>query len=80
MLKKWNSMSLIVRILIGLIIGEEEYESNVGDIRTRLKVRRAVPAQNIREGKFKQPELKKLPVETPTIPPTPLDVDDIPFA
>lgn len=66
--------------LIGLIIGEEEYESNVGDIRTRLKVRRAVPAQNIREGKFKQPELKKLDKE-PEIPSKPdsFDEKDLPF-
>ena len=70
----------MVGLLIGLIIGEEEYESNDGSIKTRLRVRGARPVQNIREGKFKQPELKKLPVETPTIPPTPLDVDDIPFA
>lgn len=67
-------------LLVGMIIGEEEYLSNDGNVKTRLKVRGARPVQNIREGKFKQPELKKLPVETPTIPPTPLDVDDIPFA
>jgi hypothetical protein len=66
--------------LIGLIIGVEEYESNVGDIRTRLNVRRAVPAQNIREGKFKQSELKKLDKE-PEIPSKPdsFDEKDLPF-
>lgn len=71
---------LLVGCLVGLIIGEEEYESNDGSIRTRLRVRGARPIQNIREGKFKQPELKKLPTSEPTISPTPsLKEDDLPF-
>lgn len=57
--------------LIGLIIGEEEYESNVGDIRTRLRVRGVRPAQTIRDGRFKKPELKKLEVKAPGIENTP---------
>lgn len=69
----------LVGLLIGLIIGEEEYESNDGSIKTRLRVRGARPIQNIREGKFKQPELKKLPVDD-TIPATPsLNESDLPF-
>lgn len=69
----------MVGLLIGLIIGEEEYEANDGSIKTRLRVRGARPIQNIREGKFKQPELKTLPDEEP-IPLAPaLDEGDLPF-
>ena len=70
---------------IGYIIGEEEYESNKGDIRTSLKVRRAVPVQVIREGRFKQPELKKLATKSattePLVPSKPdkANLDDLPF-
>ena len=70
-------------LLIGLIIGEEEYESNTGDVRTRLRVRGTRPAQTIRDGKFKQPELKKLPLAEidSMIEATPetLNDDDLPF-
>lgn len=70
---------LLVGCLVGLIIGEEEYEANDGSIKTRLRVRGARPIQNIREGKFKQPELKKLP-GSDTIPATPsLNESDLPF-
>lgn len=68
---------------IGYIIGEEEYESNTGEVRTSLKVRRTVPIQTIREGTFKHPELKKLKKQddapAPSIPATPLKADDLPF-
>lgn len=68
---------------IGYIIGEEEYESNKGDIRTSLKVRRAVSIQTIREGRYKMPELKKLtPKTAPLIPSKPDNYDsddDLPF-
>ena len=70
---------LLVGCLVGLIIGEEEYQSNDGSVKTRLRVRGARPIQNIREGKFKVPELKKLPGSEPTIAPTPLSEDDLPF-
>jgi len=71
---------LLVGCLVGLIIGEEEYESNDGSIKTRLRVRSVRPIQNIREGKFKQPELKKLPTYEPVIPADPDDTeDDLPF-
>ena len=71
---------LLVGCLVGLIIGEEEYESNDGSIRTRLRARGARPIQNIRDGKFKQPELKKLATDEPTIPATPaIKEDELPF-
>ena len=66
--------------LVGMIIGEEEYESNDGSVRTRLRARSTRPAAQIREGRFKQPELKKIANEEPVyVPPTPTGEDDLPF-
>ena len=66
--------------LIGLIIGEEEYRGNDGSIKTRMRVRGVRPLQQIREGKFKFPEIKKLEPDAPQIAPTPsLDEGDLPF-
>ena len=68
--------------LVGMIIGEEEYESNLGETKTRLRVRGVRPAAAIREGKFKQPELKKLAAkEEPLIPSKPdkANLEDLPF-
>ena len=45
---------------VGLILGEEEYEGNDGSIKTRLYVVREVAIDDIKAGKFKVPELKKL--------------------
>ena len=66
---------------IGYIIGEEEYEGNDGTIKTRLKVRGTRSAQQIRAGKFKQPELKKLVEADPIIPSKPesVNTEDLPF-
>lgn len=50
----------LVGKLVGFIIGEEEYESDRGEVRTSMKVRSVVPIDRIREGNFKVPELKKL--------------------
>lgn len=47
---------------IGLVVGEEEYESNTGEVRTRLNWFNAIwkePAQ-IRANDFKVPDIKKL--------------------
>lgn len=45
---------------IGLILGEEEYEANDGTVKTKLRVRAAVPSDRIRSGDFTVPEPKKL--------------------
>lgn len=66
----------LVGKLVGLIIGEEEYESNDGSVKTRLRVRGSRPAQNIREGRFKYPELKKLETSDE---PLPISDDEFPF-
>lgn len=46
--------------MIGVVLGEEEYTGNDGSVKTRLKVRSVKSVQDIREGKFKVPTLKKL--------------------
>ena len=69
--------------IVGMIIGEEEYEGNDGSIKTRMKVRGVRPAQTIRDGKFKQPELKKLATAEaeliPSKPDTTINEKDLPF-
>lgn len=45
---------------IGLILGEEEYVKNNGETGTRLYVAREIPVEDVKAGKFKVPELKKL--------------------
>lgn len=45
---------------VGMLLGEEEYVGNDGSIKTRLYVVREMDIADIKEGKFKVPELKKL--------------------
>lgn len=45
--------------LVGLNLQEEEYEY-MGEVKTRLNVCQVVPAQDVRDGKIKAREIKKL--------------------
>lgn len=69
---------------IGVIFGEEEYLSN-GEVKTSIKPVRTTTVENIRNGKFKVPEPKKLnPADKPTTGKIDEDfagepVDDIPL-
>ena len=45
---------------VGLVLGEEEYYSNAGELKTRLYVVREYTVDDIHGGKFKTPDLKKL--------------------
>lgn len=68
--------------LVGLILGEEEYENNRGEIKVGLKVRTCMSADRIRKGGYKVPELKKLPPDKKGSPVpgfSPITDDDIPF-
>ena len=67
--------------LVGMIIGEEEYAGNDGSTKTRLRVRSTRPVAQIRDGRFKVPELKKLEADDPIVPSKPdnFDEDDLPF-
>lgn len=46
--------------LIGLVLKEEEYVGNDGSTKTRIVVHTEKSIQEIKEGKFKIPEIKKL--------------------
>lgn len=60
--------STLIGKLVGIILGEEEYIGNDGSKKTRLYVVREVPVEDIKNGKFKVPELKKLKEEESTTP------------
>lgn len=78
----WDEQRLLGKA-IGYIIGEEEYEGNDGSVKIRLKVRGTRPIQAIRDGRFKQPETKKLATADPEplIPSKPdvINTEDLPF-
>ena len=57
--------STLIGKKIGMILGEEEYVGNDGSTKTRLYVAREVDVADIKAGKFKVPELKKLAKEEP---------------
>lgn len=48
---------------VGIVLGEEEYIGNDGNKKTRVYVYSEKPVSDIRSGKFKVPELKKLQEE-----------------
>jgi len=52
--------ALFIDKYIGLVFGEEEYMANDGTIKTRLGLPRAKSVQDIRDGKYRVPPLKKL--------------------
>ena len=45
---------------VGIVVGDEEYRGNDGTVKTRLGFPRLKSVQDIRAGKFRVPELKKL--------------------
>lgn len=48
---------------VGIVLQEEEYIGNDGNIKTRLVVNKTKTVDDIRNGKFKVPDKKKLPVQ-----------------
>ena len=76
---EWKEQSLVGR-LIGIVLGEEEYKKQDGSVGTRFNARdKTVDA--IKNGRFKVPEKKTMPVEQNTTTFTALDdsTDDLPF-
>lgn len=72
----------------GVVLGTEEYETNRGDVKTRLYAKTILPAEKIRKGEFTVPALKKLENQSAfskAVSPapeegfTPLSDADIPF-
>lgn len=78
----WNEKGLIGKF-VGLVLGEEEYKNNAGEIKTKLVVSKIKTVEEIKNGDFKIPAPKKLAVETQTndFSFTPLNdvIDDLPF-
>lgn len=52
--------STLIGKLTGILLGEEEYIGNDGSTKTKLVVVREMPVEDIRDGKFKVPDIKKL--------------------
>lgn len=62
-----NNPQSLVGKFIGVVVGEEEYRKQSGEVAKRLYVAETVSGADIRAGKFTVPELKKLPVEQVTL-------------
>ena len=72
-----DNWKLFIGKKMGLVIGEEEYIANDGTVKTRFTFPRIKSVQDIKAGKFKVPELKKLPEDER---PKQADAyDDVPF-
>lgn len=78
----------LVNKLIGLVLSEEEYIGNDGNVKTRLKVAYECTVDDIRNGNYKVPALKKLdntPAPTSNVPSGFVDIpegspEEVPFA
>ena len=64
--------STLIGKKVGMILGEEEYTGNDGSTKTRIYVAREISIDDLKAGKFKVPELKKL-AETSSVMPKPED-------
>lgn len=76
---KWDEASLVGEV-VGIVLGEEEYENNRGEVKTGLKVRSCRSADSIRCGDYKVPDIKRM--EKPAAIPegfTALSDSDLPF-
>ena len=55
-----NDPQSLVGKFVGVVLGEEEYMSNSGQLKTRLYVAEKRSGKAIRDGDFKVPELKRI--------------------
>lgn len=78
----WDEKSLVHKY-VGVVLGEEEYRKNNGDVGVKLVVKDIKTCDQILKGEFKVPAIKKL-VEMASTPSAPNfvtvgDWDDLPF-
>ena len=77
----------LVGKLCGFIFGEEEYIKSDNSVGTHIAIKHQIGVDDVREGNFKIPELKKLPVKKPPADDLknidfggePVDDKDLPF-
>lgn len=74
----WDEKALIGK-LVGLVIGDEEYISTDGSVKTWPKVKNVKTVNDIKEGRFRVPETKKIEEESATTPPETVSVEEMPF-
>lgn len=55
-----DQWGLFIGKMFGIVVGEEEYIGNDGGVKTRLTLPRIKSVQDIRDGKYRVPALKKL--------------------
>lgn len=83
---KWNEQTLVGK-LVGIVLGEEEYDNDRGETKTRLYLKAAMSADRIRRGEYTVPDIRKAPerateglTPAPEVPfNNPINEDDIPF-
>lgn len=76
-----NDESTLSRKLVGMVLGEEEYEHN-GEVKTRLYVNAVRSVKAIQNGDFAVPNKKTLPTKAPSVDayaPISDDDGDLPF-
>ena len=79
--KGLNEKQLVSK-LVGVVLGYEEYEANDGTVKERIRVASVLPADKIRKGEYKVPDLKRLTAKTSSGIPegfTALADTDLPF-
>ena len=80
----WDEKSLVHKF-VGVVLGEEEYRKTNGDVGVKLVVKDIKTAEQIMNGDFKTPPVKKLvgsaPVSAPNVTNfVPIEnFDDLPF-
>lgn len=65
---KNSDETTLIGKLVGIVLGEEEYEANNGETKTRLYVAYECSTDSIKKGEFKVPALKTL--DKPTAAPS----------
>ena len=70
--------STLVNKFVGIVLGFEEYIGNDGAIKQRVKVVDILPVEDIKNGNFEIPELKKLAIEQ-QVQEEEIPEDELPF-